>query len=241
MDTKILENIGLTDGEIRVYLALIDLGPSTSGPITDKSEVSRSKIYHILERLMQKGIVSYIIQEKTRYYQAEEKEFQKQKAEVDKLIPQLQLQKELEKTKSEAQIYKGFKGVQTIIEHVYVRLKRGETFYGLGIPSYQDEKYHAYWKKDHIRRIKAGIKCKLLFNKGTPREIMKNRNSYKDSDSRYMPLPMETPVWILVYKDVTALVLQTDEQMAIEIINKQMAKSFQEYFDAFWKLSKSFK
>src|SRR3989344_1798852 len=136
MDTKALENIGLTDGEIRVYLALIKLGPSTSGPITDKSKVSSSKIYNILERLMQKGIVSYIIKEKTRYYQAEdplkikeylnqkEKDFQKQKEEVDKLIPQLQLQKQLEKTKSEAQIYKGFKGIQAVADHMYVALKK---------------------------------------------------------------------------------------------------------------------
>jgi len=253
MDTKTLENIGLTDGEIRVYIALIKLGPSTSGPITDKSRVSRSKIYHILERLMQKGLVSYIIREKTRYYQAEdpvkikdyvnkkEKELKKQKEEVDKLIPQLQLQKELEKTKSEAQIYKGFKGVQTIIEHVYQKLKKGETFYCLGIPSFQEEKYHSFYKYDHLRRIRAGIKCDLLFNKGTSREIMKNRNSYKGSDARYMLLPMDTPVWILVYKDVTALILQSDEQMSIEITNKQIAKSFKEYFNAFWKLSKPFK
>ena len=251
MDTKTLENIGLTDGEISVYLALIKLGPSTSGPITDKSEVSRSKIYNILERLMQKGLVYYIIKEKTRYYQAEdpvkikdyvskkEQELKTQKEQVEKLIPQLQLQKELEKTKSEAQIYKGFNGIKTIMEHVYQTLKKGETFYCLGIPSFQEEKYHSFYRQDHLRRIKLGIKCNLLFNKGT--EIMKNRNSYKGSDARYMPLPMETPVWILVYKDVTALILQTDEQMAIEIINKQMSKSFKEYFDAFWKLSKPFK
>ena len=115
MDTKVLENIGLTEGEIKVYLALIKLGPSTSGPITDSSGVSRSKVYNILERLMQKALVSFIIKQKTRYYQAEDPtkirsylnkkqhEFELQKAEVDKLIPELQLQKQLEKTKSEAQ------------------------------------------------------------------------------------------------------------------------------------------
>src|SRR3989344_3475855 len=126
MDTKSLQNLGLTDGEIRVYLALLKLGPSTSGPITDKSRVSSSKIYNILERLMQKGIVSYIIKEKTRYYQAEdpikikeyminkENEFKMQKEEINKLIPLLQLKKGLEKNKNDVQIYKGFKGVQTI-------------------------------------------------------------------------------------------------------------------------------
>ena len=253
MDTKALENIGLTDGEIRVYLALIRLGPSTSGPITDKSKVSSSKIYNILERLMQKGIVSYIIKEKTRYYQAEdplkikeylnqkEKDFQKQKEEVDKLIPQLQLQKQLEKTKSEAQIYKGFKGIQAVADHMYVALKKGDEFYNIGIPSSQEEKYHEYWHEDHLKRIKLGIKCKLLFNINTPKKILKNRNSYKDCDARYMPVPVETPSWILIYKDVAVIILQSDEPMAIEIFNKQIAHSFKQYFDAFWELTKPFR
>src|SRR3989344_3675605 len=252
MDTKSLQNLGLTDGEIRVYVALLKLGPSTSGPITDKSRVSSSKIYNILERLMQKGIVSYIIKEKTRYYQAEdpikikdyfnrkEKDFLEQKEEIDKLIPELQLQQQLERTKNEVQIYKGFKGIQTITEHLYLKLKKSETWYNVGVPSHQEEKYHLYWHKDHLKRIKAGIKCKMLFNPRTPTETLKNRNSYKDCDARYMPLSVETPSWILVYKDISVIILPGEEPMAIEITNKDIAHSFQQYFEAFWRLTKPF-
>ncbi|MFC1753581.1 TrmB family transcriptional regulator [Thermoproteota archaeon] len=254
MDTKALQNIGLTDGEIRVYTAMIKLGPSTTGPITDKSRVSSSKIYHILEKLMQKGIVSYVIKEKTRYYQAEdpikikdyvnkkEKDFQEQKKEIDKLIPQLQIQQQLEKTKSEVQVYKGFKGIQTIIDHVYSRLKKGETFYDIGIPSFQEEKYHQYWQEeDHPRRIKLGIKIKMLFNIDTPKKVMKNRNSYWGCEARYMPIPVETPSWILVYKNVTVIILQEKEPLTIEITNDDIAHSFKQYFEAFWRLSKTLK
>lgn len=252
MDTKVLRNIGLTDGEIRVYLSLIELGPSTSGPITDKSKVSSSKIYNILERLMQKGLVSYIIKERTRYYQAEdpikikeyvinkEGEIKKQKGEIDKLIPSLQLQRKLEKNKSEVQVYKGFRGVQTITEHIYSKLNRGDTWYNIGVPSHQEEKYHDYWHKDHLKRIKAGIKCKMLFNPKTPRETLKQRNHYKDCDARYMPIPVETPSWILIYKSTTVIILPGNEPMAIEINNTEIADSFMQYFDAFWKLSKKF-
>ncbi len=253
MNTKSLQSLGLTDGEIRVYVALLKLGPSTSGPITDKSRVSSSKIYNILERLMQKGIVSYIIKEKTRYYQAEdpikikdyfnqkEKEFQEQKEEIDKLIPELQLQQQLERTKNEVQIYKGFRGIQTITDHLYTKLKKGDTWYNIGVPSHQEDKYHSYWHKDHLKRIKLGIKCKMLFNPRTPKETLKNRNSYKDCDARYMPLSVETPSWILVYKDVSVITLPGDDPIAIEITNKDIAHSFQQYFEAFWKIAELFK
>jgi HTH-type transcriptional regulator, sugar sensing transcriptional regulator len=254
MQTEILQNIGLTEGEIRVYLALIKLGPSTTGPIVDRSEVSSSKIYNILERLIQKGLISYTIKEKTRHYQAEnplkiknyidkkEKSLQQQKKEINKLIPELQQQMQTQKTIAEAQIYKGFKGIQTIIDNSYNSLKKGETFYALGIPSYQEPKYHEYWsKEDHPRRIKLGIKVKLLFNLNTPKEVLKNRNSFWGSEARYMPIPIETPSWILIYKDTAVIILQGDEPMAIEITNPKIAHSFKEYFDAFWKISKPFK
>ncbi len=253
MNTTILRDIGLTEGEIKVYLALIKLGSVTTGPLTDESKVSRSKIYNILERLIKKGLVSYIIKEKTRHYQAEdpvkiqtyldkkEKEFKKQRTQIDKIIPQLELQKKLGKEPAEAQIYKGFKGIQTITEHIYTRLKRGDTFHDIGVPSFQEQKYHSYWHKDHVRRVKLGIKCQILFNKGAKREVLKNRNSYKGCDARYMPIPVETPAWILIYKDITVIVLQSDDGMAIEIKNQKIADSFKEYFNAFWKLSKKFK
>ena len=51
MEISLLKEVGLTEGEAKVYLALLELGASTSGPIVKKSRVSRSIIYNILEKL----------------------------------------------------------------------------------------------------------------------------------------------------------------------------------------------
>ncbi|MGM5481256.1 MAG: TrmB family transcriptional regulator [Nanobdellota archaeon] len=63
-----LEEIGLTSGEARIYVALSKLGESTVGPISKQSGVAYSKIYDVLSRLMEKGLVSVIIKEKTKYF-----------------------------------------------------------------------------------------------------------------------------------------------------------------------------
>ena len=253
MEYAALRAIGLTESEIKVYLALLSLGSTTSGPLTDKSRVARSKIYEVLERLMGKGLVSYIIKQKTKYYQAEdpariqqyldqrEQEFKQQRGEINNLLPQLQLQKQLAKKPAEAQIYKGFKGIQTVHEHMYQQLKRGEDFFYLGIPSQQKKEHHLYWQRDHKRREKAGISSRALFSQKTDRKILQNRNSYRFSEARYLPFPIETPAWIMGYGDVTVIGLQSDEGMAIEIHNPQIAESFRQYFETFWKLSRPFK
>ena len=70
MDTKILEEIGLTHGEIKTYLALLTLGSSSTGPIAKESGVSRSKLYIILDKLEKKGLVSHIEKDGIIYFQS---------------------------------------------------------------------------------------------------------------------------------------------------------------------------
>ena len=65
MNLKILEEIGLTKGEIKVYLTLLKIGNTTSGRIINESGVSRSKVYDVLERLKQKGLAIHKASEKS--------------------------------------------------------------------------------------------------------------------------------------------------------------------------------
>ena len=72
MYTDTLQELGLTEGEAKVYEALLTLGNSTVGPIVKESGVAYSNAYEILERLMEKGLVSYNLKEKTKFFQAAE-------------------------------------------------------------------------------------------------------------------------------------------------------------------------
>lgn len=252
MDTSALKEAGLTDGEIKVYLALLELGSSTSGPIIEKSGIARSIIYQILEKLMQKGLVSYITKEKTKYFQAaepyrildyveeREKKAQQNKLAIEKLIPQLSVLTESEQ-ETEVRVYKGFKGTMTVHEHTYDQLKRGDEYYYMGITPYQPPEQHAYWMRDHVRRAKAGIRTKMLFHPKTDPKILENRIGYGLCDARYMPFEINTPAWFLGYKNTVAIGFPSAKPITIEITNQEIASSFHGYFEEFWKQSKKFK
>jgi sugar-specific transcriptional regulator TrmB len=253
MDISSLKEAGLTDGEIKVYLALLEVGISTIGPILVKSKITKSIIYRILDRLIEKGLVSYVIREKTKYFQAaqpdkildyiDEKkdELEKNREKVENLIPQLLLQQSTSK-KSQATIYEGFRGIVTVHDKRFQKLKRGDEYFFFGLPAKQPEYHHAYWQKDHQKRAKLGIKCLMLYNHKVADKVLKNRNKFKLCDARRMPISVNTPAWILGYKDVTVIGLPLgDKPFAFEIINKEVAKSFRNYFEWFWKKSKPFK
>ncbi|MEK6887971.1 MAG: helix-turn-helix domain-containing protein, partial [Candidatus Aenigmatarchaeota archaeon] len=60
MDVSALEGIGLTNAEIKVYLALLELGATKTGLLIEKSGLQSSVVYSALARLMEKGLVSSI-------------------------------------------------------------------------------------------------------------------------------------------------------------------------------------
>lgn len=140
-----------------------------------------------------------------------------------------------------ARVYYGFEGMAAVHEKTYSRLSKGEEYFYIGGPSSQPESLHAYWRRDHLRRIKAGIKCKILFHPKMEKSVLANRNSYEGADARYMSIAIDSPVWILGYKDVTVLTVVAKNPITIEIANQQIADSFRAYFEEFWKKSKPFR
>ena len=251
MNKEAFKQAGMTDGEIKVYLAMLEIGESTTGPIIEKSGIARSISYQILERLIEKGLASFIIKNNTRYYQAanpekiveySKKEIEKAKEnliDIEKILPDL-LEKQKTNPKSQATIYLGYKGIRTAHEGTYSKLKKGGEYLYLGVPAYQPDEQHIYWQKDHIRRAKAGINVRILCNKDVSPETLKNRNSYKGCDARYMETDVKTPAGFEIYADTIVIILQTPQQIAVEIVNQDIADSFKAYFEDYWKKSKPF-
>ena len=62
MDTSILEDLGLTQAEIKVYIALLELGSSSAGQILEKSGLQNSVVHRALNSLIEKGLISYILE-----------------------------------------------------------------------------------------------------------------------------------------------------------------------------------
>ncbi|MFQ5621311.1 MAG: helix-turn-helix domain-containing protein [Candidatus Nanoarchaeia archaeon] len=74
MNPNVLEHLGLTPGESKVYLALLQLGPSSAGPIIEKSGLQNSVVHLCLNTLKDKGLISYVRKGRARIYQAADPE-----------------------------------------------------------------------------------------------------------------------------------------------------------------------
>jgi sugar-specific transcriptional regulator TrmB len=69
-----LMSIGLSDKEARVYLATLELGPSSVQEIAKKSMVKRATTYVAIESLIDRGLISSFQKGKKRFFSATDPE-----------------------------------------------------------------------------------------------------------------------------------------------------------------------
>ena len=139
--SEILQKIGLSKGESRVYLKLLELGEAKTGLLSDKAKVSRSKIYEILEKLKEKGLASSVIKENIAYFSAgspenlkdyiekRKKDVLDDEKELSDIMPQLLGLNNLKKEKQNSLVYEGYKGIKVVFNQILDELKKNQEYY----------------------------------------------------------------------------------------------------------------
>ncbi len=74
MNLEILEELGLNQREVKIYLSLLKLGSASIRDIADQSGINRGTTYETLKEMATKGIVSYSPKGKRRIFSAERPE-----------------------------------------------------------------------------------------------------------------------------------------------------------------------
>src|SRR3989338_9044902 len=245
-DQELLYEIGLTKGEVSCYLALLEIGSSSVGRIIDKARVSSSKIYNILDRLMQKGLVSYATRENVKYFEAaspqrildylreKEESIREKSKKGEKILPELLLKEKMSGKEQEISIFSGIKGIKTVHEKTLHLLRKGEEYCFMGASVAASGKLEEYWQYYHKIRQKQQVKARILFNRDVHQSVLANRNSFGNCEARYLPFEASTPSWIEIFKDITILGVVGSQPVALEIRNPDIAKSFQSYFEGLW-------
>ncbi len=243
METKFLKDIGLTDNEIWIYMELLRLGEALASELSDRTNVNRTLTYQILNNLLKRGLISYVIKNNIKYFKASHPsklvDFLKEKEQnIQKLVPELmKLSKPKEKSYS-VELYEGKEGLKTVLNDV-VRSKPKE-FLDMTSGMTTVVLHEHYMDNWEVKRIKAGIYARFLFN---DTKIGKDRGKQvgklRKTGVRYLPKGLMSPSHIYVYGNKVAIGLWEKEfPFAILIKSKEIAARFKEFFEWFWRLSK---
>ena len=236
MDEKVLEYVGLTKNEIKIYLTLLEMGSGLVGVISRRSGIHRRSVYDILDRLIEKGLVSYISSNKRRSYQVTSPErlrsiINKRQEELNNNIPELLLKYDLVKDKQETHFFRGVRAIKSLLDD---QLEEGKTVYILGAPINSPNDFTHFFQRFDKQRIKQKIKCYFIFRHSEKQDI-------KIPLSQHKFLPKDKiqthygPASTITYADkVVHFIWHPKNPVAIFIRQKDLAQSFKQYFDIIW-------
>jgi sugar-specific transcriptional regulator TrmB len=229
---EILEKLGFEDKEERIYLSLLKRGKSTASEISEDSGVERTLCYSILQKLIDKAVVSYVVENNVKYFFAAPpqkllEDLEEKRQELKDSLPKLE---ELMKTKSEkasAKIYRGKEGIKTILKDI---IKEKENYLVFGEEG-RFQKLLPIESEQFMRKIEnAKIKEKVLVRKGE--KIVKSKNS----QFRYVPEDYLSPTSTVVYGDKVAILIWSEPLLVVLVENKDVADSYRSYFSLLWNL-----
>ncbi|MBI2045313.1 hypothetical protein HYT23_04615 [Candidatus Pacearchaeota archaeon] len=230
MDDKLLEKIGLTKNQSIVYMTLLKLGSTNVLNIIKESGLHRSRIYDSLEKLHQLGLVTYVIKDFKKYFQATEPGrlfdyVNEQREFIKEILPDLKKLEGLKKEDIGASIYKGKEGLKAI--HMDM-LKENKEIYVLGAKGLIFEQLPYFVPHFEKERIKRKMKFICLFDK----KDIKNELTKKSLiTGKTLPDGYDSNSVINIYGGKVAIVLWKERYpTAFKINNKDIANSFRKWF-----------
>ena len=218
--TKVLEKIGLSGNEAKVYLCLVDYGPSAA--------------YGAINLLIHRGLVSFHIMGKTRIFQATPPqrllEYVKEQEEyVKDIIPELSNRHKHTKTSGNISMFKGRQGIVSVLKDILREGKDNDVFGSEGQLTNQMPDFVKQFVREQNR---LGLKTRNLIGKG--------RKHFKSTGTeyRYVDKEVKSNVVTNIYGDKIAIIVWSENPEAIIIENAEAAKSYKNYFEFMWKYSK---
>ncbi len=238
-----LKEFGLTDNEITIYLALLELGTANPAEITKKTGFSRAYVYDALERLQEKDMVSSILKNNKKHYTATDPkrlgELAKQRLEkIQTLIPKLE---DLQKRTTEeikVELHRGTYVYKTLLKDITSTLKTGGEVLIFGIDDETLNKLDKHYTTNltiYFSKLqKLNIKEKVIVKKNA--KIIKEA---KTTIYRFLPQKVIGNTAFEVYKDKVAIFLWGSPNHLILIENKEVANSYRNQFNILWENAKS--
>jgi len=225
----------LTENEKKVYLELLKLGESTASPILKKTGLQNSVFYRTINRLIEKGFVSYILKGKIKHFKASSPDIfltqlKDKEEKIKNILPNLKLLSKTAESKTEAEVFLGLKGIKAMYYSLIEDAKPKEEYYFFG-PN--EQVFEETLEKVYLpfRKYREEKKIKVY---GIIKEELKGKvTKFKNTVEKYTNSPL--PPNMAIFKDKIAITSWGEIPTGILIKGKDIAEQYKKVFWEIWK------
>ncbi len=238
---KFLEEIGLTDKEAKVYLALIEVDDDSVLSLARRTSINRTTIYPVLQTLIRKGLVSETQRGVKTHYRAEPPErlesvLERRKIEIDEqvkrlaeVVPRLRSQMRGD-SRPVVKYYEGKQGVLSAMDDFF------------GADSADGEVVHMIYNRDLLEtrftgdereryqkiRVAAGLKTVSIYS------ASKDLPPHPLSDRRRLPPEVDVRADIAVFRNRVRIITLGEKVSSLLIEHPDIADTLRSIIDDYF-------
>lgn len=241
MDIHILKKLGFSDKSAKIYLALLQLGPSSVRNLAEFCDLNRGTTYDALKWLQEQGVVNFYKKDSKQHFVAEHPEklhkmveFYRDELdsvdrELEKVIPELQA---LHDKGGERPVARYFakKELSQILEDVLSTCEQSEEkeYRIYSVEGLREHLYQDFPTFSDARIAKGiGVNVIAIGEGGELRGL---------DERKWLGEKTETPTYIIIYPGKTAYISLNakGEPMGVVIENDGVYETQRVIFDSLW-------
>ncbi len=236
MIQEALQELGLNRRESICYTALLELGSSKIGAIVKKTGIPSSKIYEILDKLINRGLVSYVKIGKIKHYQASDPKtllnyIDEKKKKIEEILPQLLLKQKLS-TKQSVEMFEGQKALFSLFTNLIKDAKAKEQYLIFSInEENKNDAANLFFKNLAVRRKEKKLDVRLLKN-------VKHYKKEKHTKLKLKYTEFNLPQGITIFRNTVVILSWVESPIAIKIESETISNQLREFFLGQWKIAK---
>lgn len=244
MYSEILNELGLSINEAKIYETLLKEGECTVSIISNRSKIHRRNIYDSMDRLIEKGLVFQVICKGENLYKPVEPNklmelVDEKRTRLEKIMPDLMAEYASTPQLEASYIYKGIEGFKNYLRDI---LTTQEDAYFIGAKgAWFDPRLKTFLDRFLIDAKKRGIKYQHLFDY----EVKDNIPFVPEAVGKpykFLPKKYSTPSMIDIFGDHVVsftgagLAKISDDITIFVIISRPMATSYKTWFKFMWDM-----
>lgn len=245
MYSKILEEIGLSPNEAKVYEGLLSTGETSASAISLHANVPRRNVYDTLNRLIKKGLVFRKFHSKEHIFQAVNPDkllevLKEKERKLTDVLPTLHNLYSQDPPTEAAYIYKGLEGYKNYMRDL-VRVGQDTYFMsakGLWFTPGIDEIFLSEFK---ATMEKKQLTYKTLYDPRVKTELPAALENV-GGEYKFLPEGYHTPGVVDIFGDYVVTFTSEgvgdfgEDGAVFVMINKELADTYRTWFDMIWHL-----
>jgi sugar-specific transcriptional regulator TrmB len=238
---RIIEGLGFSSKEVKVYLAALALGESHISDIAQKVKLSRSSAQIIMDRLHKEGLMNFYVMHRYKYWVAENPErllerLKERENELETIIPRLKELKRDQTGRPSVKIFKGAEEIKLIHDDIISTKQAARAI--ISWDEWLELLGYDYMKDFRERRAKHFLMLELIVPKTVHSTKLKSKDALEYRRTRFLPPEVHIATSNFIYGNKVAIVsLNRKEPTGIVIEDPDVAAMMSSFFTLLWDQS----